>query len=195
MKIAITAVEPSLDAMVEPRFGRSPYFLIVDTDTMDFEAIENPNVALGGGAGIQSAQLIANKGAEVILTGNIGPNAFQALSAVGIKVISGCSGTVRELIEQFKAGKLSPSNTSSVQSHFGMGGGMGRGAGLGMGQRRMKSMGAAQGWSGSEVLQSSEESQLRDELDSIKKQMQAVSEQIELLREQIRQLGEAKGKE
>ena len=77
MKIAVTSTGPGLDDNVEARFGRCPYFLIIDIDTMQLEAIENPNTALGGGAGIQSAQLMSEKGVTTVLTGNRGPNAFN----------------------------------------------------------------------------------------------------------------------
>lgn len=80
MNVAITATEPSLQAKVDPRFGRCPCFLIVDTDTLKFEVVENPNLTLGSGAGIQSAQLMAGKGVKFILTGNCGPNAYQTLT-------------------------------------------------------------------------------------------------------------------
>jgi predicted Fe-Mo cluster-binding NifX family protein len=119
MKIAVTASQPTLDAAVDPRFGRCSYFLVVDTDTGDFEALENPNAMLGGGAGIQAAQMIAQKGPAVLLTGNCGPNAFRALSAAGIQVIVGLSGTVRDAIQQFQAGRLQPAQQPSVTNHFG----------------------------------------------------------------------------
>lgn len=156
MNITITATQPSLDAKVDPRFGRCPYFLIVDTDTLNFEAVQNPNVMLGGGAGIQSAQLMAERGVKHILTGNCGPNAYQTLSAAGIGVIVGCSGIVADVIEQFKAGQLGDASEANVASKFGVAGvpnpaadqqaglqqppitegamGMGRGMGGGMGQ-------------------------------------------------------------
>ena len=121
MKIAITAVEPGLDAAVDPRFGRCPYFLIVETDDLAFEAVENPNVDSGGGAGVSSAQIVAEKGAKSVLTGNCGPKAYQTLSAVGIEIIVGCSGTVKDVVEQFKAGDLSASKDANVDSHFGTG--------------------------------------------------------------------------
>jgi len=140
MKIAITATGPALDDMVEARFGRCPYFQIIDTETMEQEALENPNIALGGGAGIQSAQMMSDKGIEVVLTGNCGPNAFQVFSAAGIQVIVGVSGKVRDAVEQFKKGGLSNTSAPNVDSHFGMGQGasssgvgMGRGMGRGMG--------------------------------------------------------------
>ena len=121
MKVVVTAVEPSLDANIDPRFGRCACMLVVDTDTMDFEAVENPNVTSGGGAGIQTAQMAADAGAHVVLTGNCGPNAHRTLAAAGIPIIVGCSGTVKEAVEQFKAGKLSVADQPNVASHFGTG--------------------------------------------------------------------------
>jgi predicted Fe-Mo cluster-binding NifX family protein len=121
MKIVVTAAAPSLDGAVDPRSGRCPYFLIVESDDLTFEAIENPNVQLGGGAGIQSAQLMNEKGVQFVLTGNCGPNAFQTLSAAGIEVIVGCSGLVRDVVEQFRNGRLGPSDQPNVASHFGTG--------------------------------------------------------------------------
>jgi predicted Fe-Mo cluster-binding NifX family protein len=128
MKIAVTSSGPSLDAMVEARFGRCAYFLVIDPGTMSFEAIENPNISLGGGAGTQSAQLIVKNGASVVLTGNCGPNAFRTFSAAGIKIITGVSGRVEEAVNQFKKGSFSTSIAPNVENHFGMGmgGGMGR---------------------------------------------------------------------
>ena len=84
MKIAVSATAPNLDAEVEPRFGRCPYFIIVDPDTMQFEAVENSSAMASGGAGIASGQVIAGKGVRAVLTGNCGPNAYQVLSAAGI---------------------------------------------------------------------------------------------------------------
>jgi predicted Fe-Mo cluster-binding NifX family protein/NAD-dependent dihydropyrimidine dehydrogenase PreA subunit len=123
MKIAVTAKGKALDDQVDPRFGRCPYFLVVDTDTMDFEAIENSNAALGGGAGIQSGQLMAEHDVKCVLTGNCGPNAFQTLGAADIQVIVGVSGIVRQAVEQFKSGALSSTSDPNVASHFGMGAG------------------------------------------------------------------------
>lgn len=71
---------------------------------MEFEAIENPNIGATGGAGIQSVQFIASKGAGVVLTGDVGPNAFQTFEAAGIRVITGISGLVRNVIERYKKG-------------------------------------------------------------------------------------------
>jgi predicted Fe-Mo cluster-binding NifX family protein len=120
MKVAVTATGLSLDSSIDPRFGRCRYFVIVETDDMTFEAIENANSALGGGAGIQSGQLVAHQGVTAVLTGNCGPNAHQTLSAAGINVIVGCSGTVAESVERFKAGELSATSTPNVPNHSGM---------------------------------------------------------------------------
>jgi len=147
MKIAVTSTGPTLDDNVEARFGRCPYFLIIDTDTMEYEAIKNPNIALGGGAGIQSAQLMSEKGITTVLTGNCGPNAFNVFGQAGIQVIVGVSGPVRNAVEQFKTGAFSSASGPNVASHFGMNtapadptptgqpmtGPMGQGPGLGMG--------------------------------------------------------------
>ena len=121
MKICITSQGDNLDAQVDPRFGRCQYFIIVDLDTSDFEAIKNPGVEASGGAGIQSGQLMVEKQAKAVLTGNVGPNAFQTLQAAGINVIVGVSGTIKEAIEKYKSGELKPVEAPSVGSKFGMG--------------------------------------------------------------------------
>ena len=121
MKIAVTSTGVDLDSQVEPRFGRCPYFLIVETETFEFEAVENPNIALGGGAGIQSAQLLANHGVQTVLTGNCGPNAHQVLSSAGIKIITGVSGKVKDAIEEYKLGTYSADQQPNVAAHYGMG--------------------------------------------------------------------------
>lgn len=135
MKVAVSSTEKNLDSAIDPRFGRCSYFLIIETGDMSFEAFSNESVALGGGAGIQSAQFIASKGATALLTGNCGPNAMSALSAAGVKVIIGQTGTVREAVERFKRGDLRSASEANVDAHYGMGagGGMGRGMGRGMG--------------------------------------------------------------
>lgn len=148
MKIAVTAANPSLDATIDPRFGRCPYFLIVETEDLRFEAVANPSLSLGGGAGIQAAQLMAEKGVRHVLTGNCGPKAYQTLSAAGIGIIVGCSGAVRNAIAEFTAGRLAATGEPNVADHFGTaagpastdsgwsasGPGMGRGGGRGMGR-------------------------------------------------------------
>ncbi len=104
MKLCVTSDGKSLDSMVDERFGRAPYLVIVDTETMEIEAAENTALASGHGAGIRSAQIISDRGAEGLLTGIIGPNAFEALRAAHIKVYEGASefDTVRAAVEKFK---------------------------------------------------------------------------------------------
>jgi predicted Fe-Mo cluster-binding NifX family protein len=135
MKIAVSATVPGLDAEVDPRFGRCQYFVIVDPQSMEFEAVDNSNAMAAGGAGISTAQMIASKGVEAVLTGNCGPNAYQTLSAAGIQVITGVSGKIRDAVEAYKVGGLQPNTQPNVGSHHGMGRGcgMGRGMGRGMG--------------------------------------------------------------
>lgn len=120
MKVGITARGNNLDSEVDPRFGRCEYFIIVDSDSLEFEVIENFSMEAASGAGVQSGQLVATKGVEAILTGNIGPNAFQVLQAAGIKVITGVSGKVREAIEEYKRGELKSAESSNVNSKFGV---------------------------------------------------------------------------
>jgi predicted Fe-Mo cluster-binding NifX family protein len=110
---------------MDSRFGRCAYFLFVETKDMSFEAVANASMSLGGGAGVQSGQLISEKGAEYVLTGNCGPNAFSTLKAAGVKVVTGCSGTVRQAVERFQSGAWKPLEQPNVGSHFGMGTGRG----------------------------------------------------------------------
>ena len=135
MKIALSATAPSLDAEVDPRFGRCQYFIIVDPQSMEFETLDNSSSMASGGAGISTAQMIAGKGVEMVLTGNCGPNAYQTLSAAGIQIITGVSGRIKDAIEAFKAGRFQSSAQPNVSDHYGvgMGRGMGRGMGSGMG--------------------------------------------------------------
>ncbi len=142
MKICVTAAGDDLDAEVDPRFGRCQYLIFVDSDTMEYEAIPNEAMGAPGGAGIQAAQTVVNRGAEVLISGNIGPNAFQVLSTAGVRIATGAYGTVREAIEMYKSGRLMEAGTSTVAAHAGMSMGMstsmgmggGRGAGRGMGR-------------------------------------------------------------
>jgi len=106
VKICVTAQGDNLDAPVDPRFGRCQYFVIVDSETLQYEAIKNPNIDASGGAGIQSGQVMADRQVKAVVTGNVGPNAFQTLNAAGISVITGASGSVRQAIEKYKKGEL-----------------------------------------------------------------------------------------
>ena len=150
MKIAITSTGNNLDALVDPVFGRCAYFIIVEVENNEiksFESIANEARNAIGGAGIQAAQLVANKGAEVVITGNIGPNAFNALASAGIKVVTGLAGiSVKDAIQRYLQGELKettaptgpfmpPGGPSAMPGPFGRGAGMGRGrmGGFGLG--------------------------------------------------------------
>ena len=127
MKVCVAASSNNLDAQVDPRFGRCPYFIIVDSETMEFNAIPNDSANAAHGAGIQAAQRVVNMGANVIITGNIGPNAFSVLSAAGMKMVTGVSSSIRDAIEKYKSGRLQETSNPTVGGHFGMGKGQGRG--------------------------------------------------------------------
>ena len=151
MKIAISASGQNLDAEVDPRFGRCQYFIIADTETDEFEALNNSSAAAAGGAGISAAQMIVKKGVEAVLTGNCGPNAHQVLSPAGIKVITGVSGKVKDAIAEYKLGTYTAAQQANVPDHFGMGaapgtgGGSGMGRGMGIGRGMGKGMGRGGG--------------------------------------------------
>ncbi|ABE51592.1 NifB/NifX family molybdenum-iron cluster-binding protein [Methanococcoides burtonii] len=140
MKICVTATDKNLNAALDLRFGRCPYFIIVDSETMEFKAVDNSAASAAGGAGIQAAQNISDKGIDVLLTGSIGPNAFPILSAAGIQVMTGASGSVTDAISQYKEGQLQETGGPTAQAHAsiappgkGVGGRRSGGSGRGMG--------------------------------------------------------------
>ena len=147
MKIAVSSSGKDLSSQLDPRFGRCSFFLIVDTDNMSFEAFENENATLGGGAGVQSAQFVVSKKIKAVITGNCGPNAMQVFSAAGVQVYTGQSGSVKDVVETCRNGKLTPTTEASVATHAGMGGG-GGGQGRGMGRGRGKGGGGGMGGRG-----------------------------------------------
>jgi len=120
MKICITSQGETLDSVIDPRFGRCRYFIFFDTDTGNFRACANPNIEFQGGAGIQSGQLVAAEGAGALITGNIGPNAHQVLSASGISIFTGVCGTVKEAIEGYKTGKYKLSEAPNAGAKSGI---------------------------------------------------------------------------
>ena len=159
MKVAVSSTGNDLSSQIDPRFGRAAYFIIVETDDMSFEVFNNENIALSGGAGIQSAGFVSSKNIKAVLTGNCGPKAMQVFTADGIEVFIEQTGTVREAVERYIKGNLQSSTGSNVPEKFGtnetavnggtqpqspqnirgtgrgmgMGGGSGMGRGMGMG--------------------------------------------------------------
>ena len=119
MKVAVTSQGKSLSSPVDPRFGRARWFIVVDTDNMEFEVFDNSqNMNAMQGAGVQAAENVAGLSVEYLITGHCGPKAFHGLSAAGIKIIVGASGTVSEAIEKFKNNELQSAERPDVQGHW-----------------------------------------------------------------------------
>jgi predicted Fe-Mo cluster-binding NifX family protein len=131
LKVAVSSTGNGLDSQVDPRFGRCSTFIIVDTETMQAEAMPNSSIGAAHGAGIGAAQAVAGAGVKAVLTGQVGPNAHMALSQAGVKVYTGAYGTVRQAVEAYKRGELMEVSSPTVGGHFGQGGG-----GMGQGRRR-----------------------------------------------------------
>ncbi len=183
MKIAISAAGSSLDAGVDPRFGRCQYFIVADAETKEFEAVDNSSAMAAGGAGISAAQAIADKGVEAVLTGNCGPNAYQVLSSAGIRVITGVSGKIRDAIEGYRSGRFQSSAQPNVPDHFGVGGrpgiGGGPGAGRGMGMGRGMGRGMGMGFGMTPPVSAIPQPQSPEqELETLKAQSQAMAQQL-----------------
>jgi predicted Fe-Mo cluster-binding NifX family protein len=119
MKIAVSASGPDLESRVDPRFGRAPYFLIVNPDTMEFEVVENQiNLQAAHGAGIQAATLVARHRPAVVITGHCGPKAYDTLVAAGIPVILGVEATIRQAVQQYQQGTLQTASAPDVNEHW-----------------------------------------------------------------------------
>jgi len=120
MVIAVTAKGDDLQGEVDPRFGRAKNFLLVDSETMEFEVVENQqNLSLPQGAGIQAAQIMTNHQADVVLTGNCGPKAFKTLEAAGIKMVVGVSGRIEDAIQAYLRGELEHATQANAEGHWG----------------------------------------------------------------------------
>lgn len=119
MIIAVSASGPTLDAQVDPRFGRAAFFVVVDTASGEFQAYPNTqNYGAAQGAGIQAAETVSRLGASVVITGNCGPKAFKTLGAAGITVVTDAEGTVESAIHAYKRGDLTPANEANVEGHW-----------------------------------------------------------------------------
>ena len=119
MKIAITSLGKDLDSEIDPRFGRAAHILIIDTEQNKVDVIDNSeNINAFKGAGIQAAALLSKEGAEILMTGYCGPNAFKTLQAAGIKVVSEVTGTVKSALDAFAKGELSFSENANAEAHW-----------------------------------------------------------------------------
>jgi len=176
MKVAVSSLGTDLDAPVDLRFGRTQYYVLVESDDMAFETIQNPHMSASGGAGIQAAQMMSNQGVQTVISGILGPNAYQTLQAIGIPMYQVTGGSIREAVEAFKAGQLNQI-TQPGPAHAGMGGrGMGR-AGGGM------KMGAGQSFRNPPMNQTSS-----NEIDQLKQQANQLNEQLLNIMNRIKQL-------
>lgn len=209
MKIAVSSTGSALDSRIDPRFGRCACFLIIETEDMSFEACDNENIALGGGAGIQSARFVASKGAKAVITGNCGPNAVRTLSAAGIELFVGQVGFIKEAVEKYKNGELMTTNKANVPDHFGMGNvhqveGTSRqkfsnqGIAGGMGMGRGGGMGRGMGISGSQKIEMNgpsdgsgnhEMNLLNAQAADLKKQMEEIESRIKNLERSDKGMG------
>jgi predicted Fe-Mo cluster-binding NifX family protein len=162
MKIAVSATAPELDAPMDERFGRCPYFVITETEGPRHDEVVNPHSERGSGAGIQAARMLIERGVSVVLTGRCGPNAADTLAAAGVEIFTGYGGSVRQAMERFisevgQRGDAEISPTQTAERRYGSsdrrdagwatvgpppggqragGRGRGRGSGRGLGRRR-----------------------------------------------------------
>ena len=121
MKIAISSTGETLEDSVDERFGRCPYFLIVeiqDKKVKDFKAIENTAQTQMGGAGITAGEIVANEKVDAIITTNLGPRAFSVFGQFGIKVYQG-QGKIKNVVQQFIDGKLTQITNATGPQHMG----------------------------------------------------------------------------
>jgi predicted Fe-Mo cluster-binding NifX family protein len=119
MKIAVTSTGKDLNADMDPRFGRAAYFIIVDPETLEYEAVDNKqNLNLPQGAGIQASKTIIENNVEALITGFCGPKAFMVLDRVGVNVLTGAKGRVIDAVHQYKNGELGIAREANVEGHW-----------------------------------------------------------------------------
>ena len=191
MKVVVSAMQEGLDAEVSPVFGRCPVYVFVDSETMESESAPNPAMSAAGGAGIQAAQFAVSKGVNAVLTGNVGPNAFNVLQAAGITIYPVSSGTVRQAVEALESGQLQPisgaSSALGAGMGRGMGGGMGRGMGGGMGRGMGGGMGAA-AWTPPAGPPTTGAKPTAEELSELKGMAQSLKDQLDQVTKRLEDL-------
>lgn len=106
MKIALTSTGPDLEAPTAGNFGRCPHFLFVDTETDNVSDVPNPAASASGGAGVQAAQLMIDRGVEAVLTGRVGPKAMEVLSRAHIHIYDTGGADARTALDRFRSGSL-----------------------------------------------------------------------------------------
>ncbi len=130
MLLAISCAGPDLSSPVDARFGRCRYLLVLDSETGGYETIENPHMGAAGGAGIRTAQMVVDKGVRAVLTGNMGPNAWNVLSSAGVEIYTGLTGTAESALAAYRQGSLASAASATAKAHSGMGEAPGMTAGL-----------------------------------------------------------------
>jgi predicted Fe-Mo cluster-binding NifX family protein len=172
MRIAVTSDGAGLDAPASPVFGRCPSYLFVDTETLLWEAVDNPARGAPGGAGIQAAQFVIERGAQAVVTGQVGPNATGVFQAAGVPVYLFSSGTVREAVAAFQAGTLPLAQAGSR----GRGKGGGGGGRIATGAPATVPSGKAPAVGREEAL-----AHLREAVEALRQQLADVAAQIDRL--------------
>ncbi len=196
MKVCVSSTGPGLDSQVDPRFGRCPAFVIADSESLEFESIKNEAAQAMGGAGISAAQNVASKGVEAVITGNVGPNAYATLSAAGLDILVGASGTVKQAIDMFNEGQLQNAGQATASAHAGVGGagmvrGMGRGMGAGMGRRMQPGMGSGMGAGvGTPQPTPQTPSNKEEEIEQLENYLKSLQTQIEQIKGRLNELKE-----
>ncbi len=126
MKIIVSSSGREMNSPVSPVFGRAEYYILVNTEENSHEALENPAAGQSSGAGIQAAQFVLKREPEALIASNIGPNAFEVLSAGSVECFAAPEGTVREAVEAFGRGELKTIGSANARSHSGMSGSRGK---------------------------------------------------------------------
>ena len=114
MKVGVPAKGESIDSAVDERFGRSPYFVLVDATSLALEVFKNPGPAEKDAAGILACQMLIEKGADAVAVKNIGHNALVSLTGGGVRVYVGAGGSILDTLKMLKKGQLSPAETATV---------------------------------------------------------------------------------
>ena len=202
MKICVATTKGGLDDQVSPVFGRCQTFTFVEVEGKEIkntEVVQNQFAGAMGGAGIQAAQLVVNKGVQAVIAGNFGPNAFPILSQGGAKVISIQGITVKDAVMKYLSGELSstqqPTSPLFAGSGMGMGGGSGMGAGMGRGGGRGMGMGRGMGVS-TQVPPTVTPPQTKEqERQMLENQVKQLENQIGEIKKRLAELKNKKGGE
>ncbi|MFO8010775.1 MAG: NifB/NifX family molybdenum-iron cluster-binding protein [Dehalococcoidia bacterium] len=187
MKVAVSATGPFLDAEVNQRLGRCSQFLVVDSETMEFEVLENISAEAASGAGVSAAEMVANQGVQAVITGNCGPKAYDVFSSAGVEVISGVSGTVRSAVDSYRSGQLE-GGLQSPGPRSGRGAGLGRGMGTGRGGRVLSGRGRGRGMATGMSRKTRQRRAPYSEARSGEEDLQALKEASQSLSRQLAQI-------